>query len=76
METVVNMYCVRVRKWCASCGHKDVANDGTRVCTMLQLKVPKDFVCPEWQMSDGMKNAGLPAGAVVRLKGTTEIVIK
>ena len=76
METVLNMYRVRVRKWCASCKHKEVENDGTRVCAKMQLKVPKDFVCRQWQMSDGLKNAGLLAGGVVRLKGTTEIVIK
>jgi len=73
MET--NMYNVRVRRWCASCQHKEIENDGTRVCQQMQLKVPKDFVCPKWRMSDGLKNAGLPGGTV-RLKGTKEILIK
>ena len=76
METILNMYRVRVKKWCASCKHKEVENDGTRVCAKMQLKVPQDLVCRQWQMSDGLKNAGLLAGGVVRLKGTTEIVIK
>ena len=76
METVLNMYRVRVRKWCASCKHKDVENDGTRLCTKMQLKVPQTFVCPLWQMSDGLKKAGLQTGAVVRLKGTQETVIR
>ena len=57
------MYRVRVRKWCASCQHKEVENDGTRICTKMHLKVPRDFVCPKWQMSDGLKKAGLQTGA-------------
>lgn len=71
METVLNMYRVRIKKWCASCKYKEVLNDGTRVCTKMQLKVPQDWVCQEWQMSDGLKKAGLLSGGVVRLKGTT-----
>ena len=71
METILNMYRVRIKKWCASCKHKEVLNDGTRVCKKMQLKVPKDLVCQKWQMSDGLKNAGLLSGGVVRLKGTT-----
>ena len=47
-----------MRKWCASCRHKEVENDGTRVCQKMHLKVPRDFVCPKWQMSDGLWNAG------------------
>ena len=56
MET--NRYHISVRKWCASCRHKEVENDGTRVCQKMQLKVPRDFVCPKWQMSDGLRNTG------------------
>jgi hypothetical protein len=42
---------------------------------MLQLKVKQKFVCQKWQMSDGLKKAGLQTGAVVCLKGTQEIFI-
>ena len=72
METVLNMYRVRIKKWCASCKYKEVLNDGTRVCSKMKLKVPQDLVCQNWQMSDGLKKAGLQTGAVVRLKGTRE----
>ena len=75
METVLNMYRVRVKKWCASCEHKEVLNDGTRVCSKMQLKVPQNLVCQKWQMSDGLKNAGLLSGGVVRLKGTQIVII-
>jgi hypothetical protein len=40
------------------------------------LKVRQQFVCCHWQMSDGLKNAGLQNGGVVRLRGTQEIIIK
>ena len=75
METVLNMYRVRIKKWCASCKYKEVLNDGTRVCSKMQLKVPQDLVCQKWQMSDGLKNAGLLSGGVVRLKGTQIVII-
>ena len=39
METVMNAYRVRVKKCCASCGLKEVDNDGNRICTGMQLKV-------------------------------------
>ena len=75
METVVNMYHIRVRKWCASCGHKEVENDGTRVCQQMSLKVPQQFICPKWQLSYALQQAGR-SGGTVRLKGTKEILIK
>ena len=70
-----NAYGVRVQKCCASCGHKDIEADGTRICVLMQLKVQQRFCCRKWQMSDGLKNAG-KGGGVVRLKGTTEIIIR
>ena len=60
METVLNRFRIRVRKWCASCEHKEVDKEGNRICTGMQLKVPKDFVCPKWHLSDGLNNAGRP----------------
>jgi hypothetical protein len=41
----------------------------------MQVKVKQKFVWPKWEMSDGLKNAGLQTGAVVRLKGTQETII-
>ena len=76
METVMNAYHIKVKVCCASCQHKDVKNDGTRICSKMQLKVPQDLVCQQWQMSDGLKKAGLQTGTVVRLKGTQIVIIK
>ena len=44
METVMNAYRVRVKKCCASCGLKEVDNDGNRICTGMQLKVTKKVI--------------------------------
>jgi hypothetical protein len=38
--------------------------------------VEQTYECQQWQMSDGLMNAGLQTGGVVRLKGTEEIIIK
>ena len=76
MEQTVNAYHIKVNKCCASCKHKGSQNDGTRQCTKTGQIVEKKSVCPEWGMNDALRNAGLQKGAVVRLKGTTEIVIR
>ena len=70
METVLNAYHIKVKKICASCQHKEVLRDGTRVCQRMGLKVEQQYLCSQWEMSDGLKNAGLLSGGVVRLKGT------
>ena len=75
-EISVNAYGITVKKMCASCAMKDVLNDGERVCKKMELKVKQQFCCRHWQMSDGLKNAGLQNGGVGRLRGTQEIVIR
>ena len=75
-ETVKNLYGQSVKKICASCGYKTVENDGTRVCQLMNIKVSQRMVCQKWQMCDGMKNAGLQNGGVVKLRGTLEVIIK
>ena len=74
-EISVNAYGITVKKMCASCAMKDVLNDGERVCKRMELKVRQQFCCRHWQMSDGLKNAGLQNGGVVRLRGTQETII-
>ena len=75
-EVSVNAYGITVKKMCASCAMKEVQNDGERVCKKMGLKVNQQFFCRHWQMSDGLKNAGLQMGGVVRLRGTNKIIIK
>ena len=75
-EVCLNAYHISVKKMCASCQFKEVENDGERVCKKMKLKVRQQFCCCHWQMSDGLKNAGLQNGGVVRLRGTQQVIIK
>ena len=75
METVMNGYHIRVNKMCASCQHKEVLRDGTRVCQKMTLKVEQRYLCRQWEMSDALKNAGC-SGGVVRERDTKEIIIR
>ena len=75
ITSVRNAYGVKVKRCCASCGHKCIEKDGTRVCAQMMIKVQQKFKCKQWQMKDGLKNAG-KGGGVVRLKGTAEIIIQ
>ena len=58
MTTMKNAYGIRVRVACSSCQYKEAQNDGTRVCTKMQLKVPQQFSCSQWRLSDCLRNAG------------------
>ena len=75
METTMNAYHIKVNKICASCKYKECMSDGTRVCQKMGLKVEQKYKCRQWEMADGLKNAGLQNGGVVRLRETKEIVI-
>ena len=75
METVINAYRVRVKKWCGSCEHREVDEEGFRVCNKMQLKVQQKFICSCWQLSSGLQNAG-KSGGTVRHKDTKEIILK
>ena len=75
LSSVTNRYGVRVKRCCASCQHRCILKDGSRLCANAMVIVEQKFECSRWRMGDGLKNAGM-GGGVVRLKGTTEILIK
>lgn len=70
-----NRYHIEIKECCASCKHREVQDDGTRVCQKMGLIVEQQFKCHQWEMADGLKIAGLQTGAVVRLKGTQIVLI-
>ena len=74
-ETVKNGYGIAVKKICASCKHKLIMNSGVRVCQKMEIKVEQNTHCRQWDMADGLKNAGLQNGGVVRHRGTKEVMI-
>ena len=69
MEMVRNVHGILVKKGCMSCQYREM-----RFCKLTQWEVTASFVCKTWEMSDGMRNAGLKNGGVVRLRGTLEMV--
>ena len=64
--SVRNSYDVKVKRCCASCQHKCIKSDGTRFCALKMAVVEQKHKCKQWQMSDGMKNAGIEDGKVKR----------
>jgi hypothetical protein len=54
-----NKYQIEVKECCASCQHRVVDDEGTRICQLMQLKVPQKFVCPKWKMSDALKTLNI-----------------
>ena len=59
-----NRFGVRVKKCCASCQHKCIDLDGTRVCALMTLIVTPDFRCPKWEILEGLLQAGKGGGKV------------
>lgn len=74
LERVRNARGVWVNKGCMSCQHRNIV-EGSRFCELNQRIVGARSLCPKWQMSEGMKNAGLNRGCKVRLHGTETVVI-
>ena len=74
-EKMKNRYGIEVKECCASCQHKENQKDGSRVCAKMQLLVEAKNCCRLWEMSEGLENAGLQTGGVVRLKGTPIVLI-
>ena len=73
--SVRNAYGIKVKRCCASCQHKCIETDGTRVCAQMMIMVGQKFRCKQWQMADGLKNAGKGDG-VVCLKETQIVMIR
>ena len=72
--SVRNSYDVKVKRCCASCQHKCIETDGTRICSLTMKNVAQRNRCKQWQLSDGLKNAG-KGGGEVRDKETKEVVL-
>ena len=48
IRSVRNAHGVKVKRCCASCQHKCIEIDGTRVCALMMLKVQQKFKCKQW----------------------------
>lgn len=74
LERVRNAHGILINKGCMSCQHRKIV-EGIRICQLKQKEVGARSQCPDWQMSDGLKNAGLNRGCKVRLYGTRTVLI-
>ena len=75
IKEMQNLHHVEVKECRASCGHRELTEDASRVCQLSKMIMESGFRCSRWTMSDGLQNAG-KSGGVVRLKGTQEIVLR
>ena len=74
LEQVRNTYGILINKGCMSCQHRKY-QEGIRFCKLTEQVVEARSICPEWELSDGMQNAGVNHGGKVRLRGTKEVII-
>lgn len=44
-----------IKRCCASCQHKQINENGTRMCNVMGHAVKKQFKCRRWQLSEGLK---------------------
>lgn len=55
-ETAINRNGVKIRRCCASCRHREIKDDGTRLCAKMFLLVKPLFCCSQWAMSAERNN--------------------
>ena len=67
-KTMRNMYGIEIKISCASCQHKCIGLDGTRLCALMDLIVTAKFKCHKWEVLEGLKKAGRGEGRVKSLK--------
>jgi len=73
VRMVVNAHGIKIKVGCMSCQHRKIF-EGVRQCGITDIEVESTEVCDCWQLSDGMKNAGLGTG-VVKRRGTKEVIL-
>ena len=56
----------KIKECCASCQHKKVENDGSRVCQLMQIVVKQQMKCPKWDMAEGLANMSRSQGVIKR----------
>ena len=50
----------KIKQCCASCQHKEIDEEGTRICLTMQIKVKRKFKCPGWKLADQLATSKLP----------------
>ena len=57
---------VRIKECCASCRHKTIENDGSRICSLMQIMVKQQFKCQKWAVAEGLAQTHWHMGKVKR----------
>lgn len=73
-DYVRNVFGIRVRKCCASCALKRYKSFHKRICILDNKHVEASWSCMEWQMTEGLKNAGRKSGVVKDIV-TKEVIL-
>lgn len=51
---------MRIKNWikecCASCQHREIEEEGTRICTEMQIYVKRKYKCSNWKLNKGFKD--------------------
>lgn len=68
LQTTVTTVCgIEVKKWCGSCQHKCVANNGQRLCGLNEeLPVEQSDVCPNWHLDAALERVRMSQGRIKR----------
>jgi hypothetical protein len=54
-QRIREMKKTRIKECCASCRHKTVRNDGSRICQLMQIVVTQQMKCPKWDIAEGLR---------------------
>ena len=60
---VRNAHGIWINKGCMSCRFR-IINQGKRLCGVTNKRKNSTDICDRWELSDGLKNAGLGSGKV------------
>ena len=63
-EFIINTFHQQVKKCCASCQHRGIDNEGTRVCALMNIVVKPNFCCTNWNLREGLDRAGMWRGTI------------
>ena len=65
-ETTKNRLGITIVKCCASCSKKVLTGNEKRDCSLGEKNVSATYLCPNWEMSPKLENAGKGGGGVKR----------
>ena len=71
---VRNAHGIWIKKGCMSCRFRIIIQ-GKRLCGVTNKRKNSTDICNRWELSDGLKNAGLGSGKV-KHRVTKEVILR